>query len=125
MSCQHRVRTREGLPFNNNLMPQKNKSMKTHVCVKCGEPAQIHSRGKRAGTYSVYCSSHLLEQRNRNRARSELNRWVQAGGDPAAWAAVTEWKAEELRGHFQVFQKIDQFFIAKRNVRKTNNLIIK
>lgn len=73
-------------------MTRKNKRMKHLVCVKCGKPAQIHSQGKRAGTYSIYCSNHLLEQRKKNRARSELNRWIQAGGDPAAWAAVAAWK---------------------------------
>lgn len=86
-------------------MSRKSKSIEPHVCVKCGKSAQIYSRGKRAGTYSIYCSGHLLEQRERNRERSELSRWVQAGGDPAAWVAVALWKAEKLNDvHFQSFR---------------------
>lgn len=89
-------------------MIRKTERTKSGHCLKCGKPAQVHSRGKRAGTYSVYCTSHLLEQRIKNRTRSELNRWIQAGGDIAAWAAATAWKAEKWgRGHFQSFQKFN------------------
>jgi hypothetical protein len=87
-------------------MDLKMKTIQPRLCVKCGEPAQVHSRGKRAGSYSIYCLSHLLEQRKKNRARSELNRWIQTGGDPAAWAAVAAWKAEERTEYrFQSFDK--------------------
>jgi hypothetical protein len=70
------------------------------LCVKCGKSAQIHSHGKRAGAYSVYCLDHLLQQRERNRVRAELNRWNQVGGDPAAWAAVVAWRTEKLNGYY-------------------------
>lgn len=89
-------------------MTQKTERTKPGFCLKCGKPAQVHYYGKRAGTYSVYCSSHLLEQRVKNRARSELNRWSQAGGDIAAWAAATAWKAEKWgRYHFQSFHRFN------------------
>jgi len=93
-----RVKT-ETAQLNATLMALKTKTIKSGLCVKCGQPAQIHSRGKRAGSYSIYCLGHLLEQREKNRARSELNRWIQSGGDPAAWAAVAAWKAGESRGY--------------------------
>jgi hypothetical protein len=77
-------------------MTRKSERTKPGRCLKCGKPAQIHSSGKRAGIYSVYCLSHLLEQRVKNRARSELNRWVQTGGDIADWMAVAAWRAKKL-----------------------------
>jgi hypothetical protein len=74
-------------------MTQKKERLKPALCLKCGQPAQVHAYGKRAGTYSIYCFIHLKEQRVKNRARSELSRWIQTGGDSAAWMAVTVWKA--------------------------------
>lgn len=78
-----------------SIMTLKVKTARSGFCVRCGAPAHIHSRGMRAGSPSIYCSRHLLEQRKKNRARAAFNRWIQAGGDPAAWAAVAAWRAEE------------------------------
>jgi hypothetical protein len=78
-----------------SIVTVKVKTARTGFCVRCGAPTHIHSRGVRAGSHSIYCSRHLLEQRKKNRARSAFNRWIQAGGDPAAWAAVAAWRAEE------------------------------
>lgn len=88
------VRPKSGkLRSTGSRMSQTGKKSKSGLCVRCGEPAQVHARGKRAGSYSIYCLRHLLEQREKNRARGGLNRWIQSGGDPAAWAAVAAWKA--------------------------------
>jgi hypothetical protein len=61
------------------------------LCAKCNKPAAVHARGKRTGTNYVYCEKHLAELREKNRARSQLKRWNQTGGDPLAWNAAVAW----------------------------------
>jgi hypothetical protein len=60
-------------------------------CAKCKQPTAAFSGGKRKGKHSIYCLNHLLQQRERNRLAANFKRWVETGGDPAAWNAAREW----------------------------------
>ena len=60
-------------------------------CIKCKSPATVIKRGERKGEISIYCLNHLLQQRKRNRLGASFKRWVETGGDPAAWNAVRGW----------------------------------
>jgi hypothetical protein len=58
------------------------------LCTKCGMPAAIHSRGKRAGQTSVFCIEHLAEQRERNRAKARLERWDETSNPTSSKAMI-------------------------------------
>jgi RNA polymerase-binding transcription factor DksA len=57
-------------------------------CTKCGKPAAIHLRGKRAGQTSVYCVEHLAKQWERNRAKTGLESWNKMSNRPFSKIAV-------------------------------------
>jgi hypothetical protein len=65
-------------------------------CIKCKGPTAVFQRGKRKGKNSIYCLNHLLQQRETNRLGSNFKRWIETGGDPAAWNAVKEWLSKNL-----------------------------
>jgi hypothetical protein len=68
----------------------------TIQCIKCKSPATVFQRGKRKGENSIYCLNHLLQQRERNRLGANFKRWIETGGDPAAWNAAREWLARRF-----------------------------
>lgn len=68
----------------------------TNQCIKCKSPTMVFQSGKRKGENSIYCLKHLLQQRERNRLGARFKRWIETGGDPAAWNAVKEWLARRF-----------------------------